>query len=124
MYKKITIYSLFVLWITTIGSIIFVSTIVGNNNSMYSFFLEKEDTSNYSFYNKKLLNRNEKVVFQKETELVEVKSQEAIKSTMLRQSVKLKTIEKTETIKPKLKEKIPLKKPISDGFEIKPLPRN
>jgi hypothetical protein len=124
MYKKLTKYSFLALWFSAICSIVFVCTFMNADNSMFSFLSPKEDTSNYAFYNKKLLSRNEKNITQEIPEAELEVSKEAIKSSMLRQSVKLKSVTNLETTKPIIKEKPVLKQKSNDGFEIKPLPKN
>lgn len=126
--KKLTTYSLIIIWLFTFFGIVFVATIIGHENGMSIFFSDPKDSMDFSFYDKKLLNRNDKKIAQEiPTEKIVV-SQEAIKSSMLRQSVKLKTTTNTEAVKPIVKDKQTLKlkqKPkTNDGFEIGAVPKN
>jgi hypothetical protein len=127
VYKKLTTYSLIIVWVSTICSVFFVFTSMDNENSRFSFSSSKADSINNGFYDKKQLSRNDKNV--KPIAVVEkqVDAQEAIKSSMLRQNVKLKAttkIETTEPIKPIIKPKPIVKPKSNDGFEIKALPKN
>jgi hypothetical protein len=125
VYRKLTTYSLVVLWLSAIGSIVFVLTIIGKDGGKFSFFSAKEDSSIYSFYDKKILSRNGKNIAQDEIgDEKKVVPQEAIKSSMLRQNVKLKTTVKLETTKPIIKYKPIVKAKSNDGFEIKEIPKN
>jgi hypothetical protein len=128
VYKKLTTYSLIIVWVSTICSVFFVFTLMDNENGRYSFSSSKEDSINNGFYDKKQLSRNDKNV--KPIAVIEkqVDAQEAIKSSMLRQNVKLqstvKTEIKTEITKPIIKPNPVVKPRSNDGFEIKALPKN
>jgi CRISPR/Cas system endoribonuclease Cas6 (RAMP superfamily) len=126
VYKKLTSYSIILLWLSTICSVFFVFTLMNNEDGGFNFSASKEDITKNGFYDKKQLGRNEKNIKPNVVLEKQVEAQEAIKSSMLRQNVKLqsttKTEIKTETTKPIIKQK-PIAKP-NDGFEIKALPKN
>jgi hypothetical protein len=128
VYKKLTTYSLILLWLSTICSVIFVFTLMNNEDGGFNFSASKEDSIKNGFYDKKQLGRNEKNIKANVVVEKQVEAQEAIKSSMLRQNVKLqsttKTEIKTETIKPIIKQKPVVKAKSNDGFEIKALPKN
>jgi hypothetical protein len=128
VYKKLTTYSLILLWLSTICSVIFVFTLMNNEDGGFNFSATKEDSIKNGFYDKKQLGRNEKNIKPNIVVDKEVEAKEAIKSTMLRQNVKLqsttKTEIKTETIKPIINQKPIVKTKSNDGFEIKALPKN
>lgn len=127
MYNKLTTYSLWCLWLSAVFSILFIITIIGNTNGTLSFFASNEDSSNYDFYNKKLLSRNDKNIKEDKVIVAVVEntaSKAAIKNAMLRQSIKLEASVKEVIVKPIEKEKIKAKpKPKSnDGFDVRSIP--